>query len=167
MEYNTGKRKFIDSWGELGINWGVNKTMGHIHALLLISNKARCCESIMKELDISRGSANMNLRALIKWGLVHKKCEDGCRKEFFTAEKDIWTAFKMIIKKRKEKELEPLLQLMSELSNIQGEEEAEIKEFNKVIHDIEMFSGKANNALEHVIQSKSNFLVNSLSKMLG
>jgi len=33
MNLDEGKKQFIDSWGQLGINWGVNKTMGQVHAL--------------------------------------------------------------------------------------------------------------------------------------
>jgi len=165
MDYNQGRTKFIKSWGDLGANWGINKTMGQIHALLLISEQPKCCESIMKELEISRGNANMNLRALIDWKLAFKHCEDGCRKEFFTAEKDIWMIFRMITKKRKEKELKPLMALVDELNTVEGNSD-EAMEFKKFIGEIDIFSKNADATLERVIQSKSNFLLNTVSKIL-
>lgn len=165
MDYIAKRQKFIETWGELGVNWGVNKTMGQIHALLLVGNKPMCCESIMKQLQISRGNANMNLRKLIDWKLVHKTCEDGCRKEFFTAEKDIWTAFKMIIAKRKEKELTPLLELLHEVSDIEPENE-EMMEFRKVVSEIEMFSSKADAMLGRLTTSNSNFLTSAIVKLI-
>ena len=70
MTLTEGKDKFIQSWGTLGTNWGINRTMAQIHALLLVSPESLSAEGIMKELQISRGNANMNLRALIDWGLV-------------------------------------------------------------------------------------------------
>ena len=70
MEYVEGKERFIESWGKLAINWGVNKTMGQVHALLLICPEPMCAEKIMKELEISRGNANTTLRKLIDWNLV-------------------------------------------------------------------------------------------------
>ena len=85
MDLQEGKEKFIQSWGALGSSWGVNRTMAQIHALLLISPEPMSAEEIMEELKISRGNANMNIRALIDWGLVFKTLIKGERKEFFMA----------------------------------------------------------------------------------
>ena len=65
MELDQGKEKFIQSWGTLGSNWGINRTMAQVHALLLICPEALTAEEIMEQLKISRGNANMNIRALI------------------------------------------------------------------------------------------------------
>ena len=61
MDLNQGKEKFIQSWGTLGSNWGINRTMAQVHALLLISPEALTAEEIMEQLKISRGNANMNI----------------------------------------------------------------------------------------------------------
>ncbi|MCB0624548.1 MAG: transcriptional regulator, partial [Saprospiraceae bacterium] len=81
MDLREGKEKFIQSWGALGSSWGVNRTMAQIHALLLISPEALSADEIMEDLMVSRGNANMNLRALIDWGLVYKELKPGERKE--------------------------------------------------------------------------------------
>ena len=44
----------------------------------------------MKQLEISRGNVNMNIRDLIDWGLVSRIMIPGERKEYFSAEKDMW-----------------------------------------------------------------------------
>src|SRR3954471_20846731 len=98
MELKEAKDKFLNAWGTLGSNWGINRTMAQIHALLLISPNSLSAEEIMEDLKISRGNANMNLRDLIDWGLIYKEIKAGERKEFFHAEKDIWKAAKQIIK---------------------------------------------------------------------
>ena len=108
MTYPEGKEKFIQSWGTLGSNWGINRTMAQIHALLLLAPDVLNAEEIRDELKISMGNANMNLRALIDWGLVYKEHKTGERKEFFRAEKDMLEIVKKIIQQRKKKELEPL-----------------------------------------------------------
>ncbi len=90
MQLAEAKAKFIADWGRLGTNWGINRTMAQIHALLLVSPDHLSAEEVMEQLAISRGNANMNLRELIDWGLVQKVIVPGERKEFFTAEKDIW-----------------------------------------------------------------------------
>ncbi len=48
----------------------------------------------------------MNIRDLIDWGLVKRIIIPGERKEFFSAEKDIWKVATQIVKERK-KELDP------------------------------------------------------------
>ena len=34
MELATAKLKFIEAWGKLGSEWGINRTMAQVHALL-------------------------------------------------------------------------------------------------------------------------------------
>ena len=77
MELAEARQKFIHSWGVLGSNWGINKTMAQIHALLLISNEPISTEDIMEELQISRGNTNMNVRTLMDWGIVTKEHKIG------------------------------------------------------------------------------------------
>lgn len=77
--------------------------MAQIHALLLIANEPMSSEQILTELAISTGNVNMNIRALLDWGLVYKISKDGERCEFYVAEK-IYTWFSnkysSIVKKR-------------------------------------------------------------------
>ncbi len=79
MEWQEGKDKFLQSWGTLGTSWGINRTMAQIHALMMISPNALSADEVMEELQISRGNANMNIRALMDWGLVYKELREICR----------------------------------------------------------------------------------------
>jgi len=157
MNYPEGKDKFIQSWGTLGSNWGINRTMAQIHALLLVAPDLLSAEEIRDELQISMGNANMNLRALIDWGLVYKEHKAGERKEFFKAEKDMLEVVKQIIHQRKKKELEPLTKVLDELSTVKAEDEASA-EFVKVINEIKLFSSKTDVLLERIATSDSNWL---------
>lgn len=165
MNVKEGKDKFIQSWGALGSSWGINRTMAQIHALLLISPEALSAEDIMRELQISRGNANMNIRALIDWGLVYKELKPGERKEFFVAEKDMWEVVKNIIIQRKKKELEPMLKVLDELASVEGADE-ETREFIEVIKDIKLFSNKADSTLDTLIKADSNWFVGTFMKMI-
>lgn len=165
MDFQEGKEKFIQSWGALGSSWGINRTMAQIHALLLISPESLSAEDIMDELKISRGNANMNLRALMDWNLVFKELKPGERKEFFVAEKDMWEVVKNIIIQRKKKELEPMLRVLDELSDVEAEDE-QSEEFNKVVKDIKLFSNKADSTLDSLIKSDSNWFVGTFMKMI-
>src|SRR5688500_19835214 len=107
MKLSEAKAQFIQSWGLLGAQWGVNRAMAQIHALLLIAPEPMSAEEIMEALDISRGNANMNVRELMNWGIVEKVLVPGERKEFFISEKDIWKAATAIARERKKRELDP------------------------------------------------------------
>ncbi len=163
MEFNEGKEKFIQSWGALSTNWGINRVMAQVHALLLISPHALSMEDIMKELKISRGATCTNLRALIEWGLVQKELRCGERKEFFIAEKDMWEIVRKIIIQRKKKELEPILKVLKEVSEVEGLCQ-ESKEFCAVIQDIKTFSVKADQTLGKLSTENSKWLVNTFFK---
>lgn len=165
MDFKDGKDKFIQSWGALGSSWGINRTMAQIHALLLISPEALCAEEVMEELKISRGNANMNLRALIDWGLVFKELKPGERKEYFVAEKDMWEVVKNIITQRKKKELEPMLKVLDEIASVDGDD-PRAEEFKKVIREIKLFSSKADSTLDTLVKSDSNWFVGTFLKMI-
>lgn len=165
MKLQEAKEKFIQSWGALGSSWGINRTMAQIHALLLISPAALSADDIMEELQISRGNANMNIRALIDWGLVYKELKPGERKEFFIAEKDMWEVVKNIIIQRKKRELEPMLRVLDELSNVEGED-PKTENFSNVIKEIKLFSNKADSTLDSLVKADSNWFVGTFMKMI-
>ncbi len=165
MNYTDGKEKFIDSWGELGLNWGITKTMGQIHALLLMSPKALNADEIMAQLEISRGNANNNIRNLVAWGLINKVDVKGDRKDYFNAVKDFWEIFRCIVDQRKKKELDPLVNLLDEISQVQGLCN-ESKEFCKVVQELRLFSNKADGALNNLLDSKTNWLFGTYLKMV-
>lgn len=165
MTLDEGKEQFIQAWGTLGSSWGVTRTMAQIHALLLICPEALCAEEVMEQLQISRGNANMNLRALMDWGLVHKKLKSGERKEYFVAEKDMWEVVKCIIVQRKKKELEPMIKVLNDLSKIEGKDE-EVEEFKNVVEDIKLFSNKADSMLDTLVSADSNWFVSTFLNMI-
>jgi DNA-binding transcriptional regulator GbsR (MarR family) len=165
MEFLEAKKQFISTWGELGVNWGINRAMGHIHALLLISPDDLSAEEIMYELQISRGNANMNLRALMDWQLVYRKSKPGERKDFFSAEKNFWNVFRKTLDRRKIKELNPMLHMIKVMSNVKPTDRNS-EEFVRLIKDLDMISSAANKALDKLIQSESNFFLNSFVKVM-
>lgn len=165
MTIEEGKEKFIQSWGALGTSWGINRTMAQIHAFLLINVEPLSADEIMQELQISRGNANMNIRALIDWGLVYKELKPGERKEYFVAEKDMWEVVRKIIAQRKKKELEPMLKILDELSQVSGSAQ-ETENFTKVIRDIKLFSSKADSMLEALAKSDANWFVGTFMKLI-
>jgi DNA-binding transcriptional regulator GbsR (MarR family) len=167
MELPEAKEKFIQSWGTLGTNWGINRTMAQIHALLLISPQALSADDIISQLQISRGNVNMNVRSLIDWGLVYREYKTGERKEFFYAEKDMWRVFKQIVKERRKRELEPVFKVMEDVKNINGDpNDPEQKAFLETLANIQNLSTKADRMLETVMKSDESWFLSTIMKLL-
>ncbi len=164
MDYKEARLKFIKNWGEFGINWGVNRILAQIHGLLLINCVPVCADEIMEELKISRGSANTNLRILLDWELAQIDHVTEKRKEYFVAEKDMWKVFCQIVKHRRKKELDPLLESLETLAHLQPQCQNS-SEFVKMIESIESFSKKADSALQNIVKENPNFIVSSYFKL--
>jgi DNA-binding transcriptional regulator GbsR (MarR family) len=167
MKLPEAKEKFIKAWGKLGSGWGISRTMAQVHALLLISPEPLSAEEIMKELKISGGNANMNLRELINWGLVEKEHRKGERREFFAAEKDIWKVAMQIARERRRRELEPVKKLLGELSKVDGDKkDKSIKAFTEVVNGIQDVVGKADKTLDTIVSMDENWFVSTFLKLI-
>ena len=166
MKLTEAKQQFISSWGAFGTHWGINRTMAQIHALLLVSPDPLTQDDIMEELNISRGDTNMNIRELINWGLVDRVLITGERKEFFSAEKDIWKVVKQIVKERKKRELEPMLQLLDKLEAVDGDKkDKDVKTFVDTISGIKKLGRQADKTLDTMIRAEESWFVGALMKV--
>ena len=109
----------------------------------------------------------MNVRDLINWDLVYKKLVTGDRKEYFEAEKDIWEVARRIIKERKKREVEPVIKVLSQLKQIDGDNEiSEIKEFTSMMDQLDRFVGKMDKSVNLLINQNENKLFSLLFKLL-
>ena len=165
MKLAEAKAQFISSWGAFATHWGINRTMAQIHALLLISPNPITQDDIMEQLNISRGNVNMNTRELIDWGLVDRVLVPGERKEFFSAEKDIWKVSTQIIKERKRRELDPMLKLLAQLEKIEGDKkDKDTKQFIDTVQGIKKMGSQADKMLDVMIKAEENWITGSLLK---
>ena len=166
MELAEAKLKFIEAWGKLGSEWGINRTMAQVHALLLISPEALTTEDIMETLSISRGNANMTLRDLIGWGLVEKRHKAGERKEYIFADKDTWNIARQVARERKKRELEPVLKILNELSEVKGnDKDPEYKTFKTSITDINKLAKNVSRTLDTMMKAEENWFWGAIFKM--
>ena len=165
MKLSEAKQQFINSWGAFGTQWGINRTMAQIHALLLISTAPITQDDVMEQLSISRGNVNMNIRDLIGWGLVERVIVSGERKEYFTADKNIWKVATQIIKERKKRELDPMLKLLSLLENIDDKKEKDAKEFLTVVGDIKKLGSHADSLLDLMVKADENKFISGVLKI--
>lgn len=165
MDYKDTRNQFIMSWGELGVRWGVSKTMAQIHALLLINCEPLSYDEIIAELDISRGNAHNNTHNLLEWDLIYKVEVDGEKKDYFIAEKDVHKIFQRILVQRKKEELDPLINQLKSLSILQPSCK-ESRELKKIINDLSFVSEKADLLLNIVLRSDIQWLMSIVGKMV-
>ena len=167
MKLDEAKEKFIQSWGTLGSQWGINRTMSQIQALLMVSDEALSTEDIMDKLTISRGNVNMNIRTLIDWGLVYKEYKSGERREFFRGEKDIWTVGKRVLLVRRQKELTPMIQVLNEINNtnIEDQDLKEVDFFKKQVQSMKSFADQADNTIAKISSADENWFWKTFLKL--
>src|SRR5882672_2597859 len=166
MKLTEARQQFISSWGAFGTHWGINRTMAQIHALLLVCPEPMTQDDIMQELDISRGNTNMNIRELINWGLVERILVSGERKEYFSAEKDIWKVMKQIVKERKKRELEPMLQLLDRLEAVEGDKrDKNVKTFVDTVSSIKKLGRQADKTLDVMVKADENWFLGTMMKL--
>jgi DNA-binding transcriptional regulator GbsR (MarR family) len=166
MKLAEAKNQFIQAWGTLGSKWGINRTMAQLHALLMVSPEPLSTEDMMEELNISRGNVNMNIRDLMDWGLVEKVHKPGDRKEYFSAEKDIWKATKQVAKERKKRELEPVIKVLEQVSEIEGDKkDKNVKAFVESINNIKRIATNADKTIDTMIKAEENWFFGTLLKL--
>lgn len=165
MNIDEAKKQFIDLWGNFGSQWGINRSMAQVHALLLVSETELSTDEVMEMLGISRGNANMNLRDLLNWNLVYKVFQHGDRKEYFKAEKDIWEVAKRIVRERKRREIEPLVHHIQELRKVEGKNN-ETESFTDMMKSIERLVTKMDSVSDSLMRAEESKFFGMFVKLL-
>ena len=156
-DFQTNRMEFIAQWGTLGSSWGINRTMAQIHALLMIAVEPMHTNEVMDELKVSRGNANANLRDLVGWGRVRRVTYPGDRKEYFEAEKDVWTMFCIIARERKRREIDPVLKLLKDASSQSlNQKDPAQKLFSEQLSELAEFVSTADQILGKVARSEKS-----------
>ena len=142
--------RFIESWGQIAALWGVNRSIGRIHALLYLSPEPMHSETITKRLQISHGNCSTSLRELLSWGVLRRVHRPGERKAYYESEQDPWTWFHATIRERRRREVAPV---MVELDSVaafagkslraaRGAKKAELKQTYARIERFHKFVGE-------------------------
>ena len=99
--------RFILHWGDLGGQWGVNRSVAQIHALLYLSEAPLNAEDIAATLGLARSNVSNSIKELLNWQLIHRVPMLGDRRDHYAAETDIWEMVTRIAKGRKAREVDP------------------------------------------------------------
>lgn len=105
---------FILHWGQMGTQWGINRTVAQVHALLYLSEKPLNAEEICDILNVARSNVSTSLKELVGWGIVKKTAILGDKRDHFASVKDVWELARIIASERKKREIDPTISVLRE-----------------------------------------------------
>ena len=123
------QQRFILHWGEMGMRWGINRTMAQIHALLYLSPRPLDAEAICAALGVARSNVSNSLRELQNWGVVKVVHIMGDRRDHFESMQDVWQMFRQVLDERKKREIDPTIEMLRQCT------EAAVKDKDQATHD--------------------------------
>lgn len=109
-------KAFILHWGEMGTQWGVNRSVSQVHALLYLSTDPLPADQIVEELGLARSNVSTALKELQGYGIVRRVHVENDRRDHFVAEDDLWEMLMRIAAERKRREIDPTIALLAELA---------------------------------------------------
>jgi DNA-binding transcriptional regulator GbsR (MarR family) len=112
LNISPHSESFIQHFGEMGSRWGINRTVGQICALLVVSEAPLNADQIGQALHISRSNVSMGLKELQSWNLLRAVTVAGDRKDYFTTPDDIWEMARTLIEERRKREIDPTLSML-------------------------------------------------------
>ncbi len=113
VELSPAIRRFVLHWGDLGGQWGVNRSVAQIHALLMVSDRPLNAEEIAEALGLARSNVSNSVKELLTWNLIRRAPVAGDRRDHFEAESDMWEMVSRIVAMRKARELDPAAKVLN------------------------------------------------------
>jgi DNA-binding transcriptional regulator GbsR (MarR family) len=101
-------------WGDLGGQWGVNRSVAQIQALLFLSDGPLTAEDIAETLGMARSNVSNSLKELMAWKLIHRTPVLGDRRDHYVAETDLWQMATKVAQGRKAREIDPMVAAIRE-----------------------------------------------------
>ncbi|ASP48194.1 GbsR/MarR family transcriptional regulator [Cognaticolwellia beringensis] len=138
MKITAMTQSLVLHFGEMGSRWGLNRTLGQMYAVIVLTESPLNADQISEALQISRSNVSMGLKELKAWNLIKLHHIPGDRKEYFSAPSDIWEIARTLVVERRKRELDPTLStlrdaLMEQPSN-ESDEYAQMRV--KQMHDL-------------------------------
>ncbi|WP_114226399.1 MULTISPECIES: GbsR/MarR family transcriptional regulator [Sphingomonas] len=110
-------KALILHWGEMGTQWGVNRSVAQMHALLYLSDRPLNAEDIVDQLGLARSNVSTGMKELQGYNIVKRVHVEGDRRDHFIAETDLWELLLRITAERKRREVDPTVALLAELAD--------------------------------------------------
>jgi DNA-binding transcriptional regulator GbsR (MarR family) len=104
--------RFVLHWGDMGDEWGVNRSVSQIHGLLYLAEAPLTAEHIAEQLGMARSNVSNSIKELLGWNLIRRVPILGDRRDHFEAETDIWEVAARIAAGRKQREIDPAMEAL-------------------------------------------------------
>lgn len=128
-----------DVVGRLIEFWGFKRNMGRIWAILYLSPEPLSAEDLRHSLKLSSGAVSMTLNELLRWGVVRKVWVQGERKDFFTAEVQLWRMISRVFSEREKSEIltaiEAFEEALAELSKLKLSSDPKVRARAELQHE--------------------------------
>ena len=149
----------VEGIGRLARYFGFAEVIGRLYGTLLMSPEPMSLDDLGSQLEISKGSVSMNMRALERWGMAKEIWVRGERKKYYAAEHDLWQVIRNVLSSRELREVQIALQVLGDsvekLKNAEGDLSPEDRELAKFylerIGDLQALFTVAQLALETVL----------------
>jgi DNA-binding transcriptional regulator GbsR (MarR family) len=106
--------QFVLRWGDMGGQWGVNRSVAQIQALLFLSDRPLTAEDIADRLGMARSNVSNSIKELQAWKLIRRVPVLGDRRDHYEAEADLWQMATKVAQGRKEREIDPMVAAIRE-----------------------------------------------------
>lgn len=159
--------------GRLARFFGFSEVMGRLYGTLLLQPEALSLDALANELQISKGSVSMNMRALERWGMAKEVWMRGERKKYYRAESDLWQVIRNVLGSREQREVQLALDVLTDsvekLKSAEHELTPEERElaiyYLERINDLQAFFQVAQLALGTVLGSDENVDIEAVTNI--
>ncbi|RYG76168.1 ArsR family transcriptional regulator, partial [bacterium] len=120
---NAGRRRSELSPSEVAVSdvigrliefWGFKRNMGRVWSVLYLSPDPQSAEDLRDLLKLSSGAVSMTLGELSRWGVVRKVWIQGERRDYYSAEVNLWRMISRVFSERELREIGAAIQAFEE-----------------------------------------------------
>lgn len=158
-------------WGDLGGQWGVNRSVAQIQALLFLSEDPLTAEDIAETLGLARSNVSNSLKELLAWKLVHRAPVLGDRRDHYRAETDLWQMATKVAQGRKAREIDPMVAAINDaVANIDAKDTGISPEVKARLKQMHAFVGTIDSWYQQMLNVPPEILMRLIrmgSKVVG
>lgn len=115
---DEARQTFMDGLSRIAEFWGFPRAMGAIFGTLYLSESDLTLDDITERLNVSKATSSTNIRLLMRLKMVKRHLRPGDRKDYYSAEPDLWAIVRNIIKERQESEFDDALKSVARANEI-------------------------------------------------
>lgn len=159
---------FLDRINHICKKFGLNNIMAQLYAVLYLSSKPMSLNDMVDRLNISKGSASVNIRALERYGAVKRVWVRGSRRDYYEADTDILKVVMdrvKIISQLRFSEIDAMTkscyQILNSVSPQDKDDDITLKIFKERLDKIETLRRQAHSLFNLINSGILNTMLNS------